>query len=567
MAQSYNHVVMSAFLEHEPQRGSARAFSPIGFWPLWLVGFQCALLAILSIGKYSGLEGPLPAALAMVTWFPSALKSVAMALLFTGAMMFARQGWREAVNRVRLYRAPTIIFVANIALFVILMGWLVLTPPLRDSAASLQDVQTILYVISPVVWLGFGAASALALWSPKSIAGAMTPLNGAVFAALSVAMFAYFYVGLPLGKTQTDALVALTMRLAAPLYSLMGGVVTFAGYDVEGHPVYTADGFSVSIAPSCAGAQGMILATLIAVLFIALESKRLRLPRALALALMLAGLMFLINAARIAILLYIGAHWSAEIAITGFHSNFGVVSLAFVSILLMAVLQLAPAFRRAEPSVNKDKTSTANHRTIRLVAPLTVLISASLLTSLVSGSFYWLYPVHAFAAAVALWWARETFIGQLKDVSPVAILAGAGAFLLWVGMVPPDDRQSAAFAASLFGVSAWLSVVWLVFRVIGSVIIVPIAEELAFRSVLQDALNRSFQPYVAQRLASAGAVLASALVFALVHSNFAAALVAGLVYGLVYIHRGRVGDAIIAHGTTNLLIAVYVLMLGHWSYW
>jgi len=46
-----------------------------------------------------------------------------------------------------------------------------------------------------------------------------------------------------------------------------------------------------------------------------------------------------------------------------------------------------------------------------------------------------------------------------------------------------------------------------------------------------------------------------------------AGTVAGMFYAWALYRRGRAGDAIIAHGTTNALIAADVLILGNWNLW
>jgi membrane protease YdiL (CAAX protease family) len=43
--------------------------------------------------------------------------------------------------------------------------------------------------------------------------------------------------------------------------------------------------------------------------------------------------------------------------------------------------------------------------------------------------------------------------------------------------------------------------------------------------------------------------------------------VAGMFYAWAMYRRGRVGDAIIAHATTNALIAADVLIFGNWNSW
>lgn len=539
-----------------------------GLWRLWLIIAEIATLAILSLGTYSGLNGPMSPEVAFVTWFPSALKSLLVAVLFTAAVALARHGWLAPARSFALHRPPVAVVAANVTLFLILSAWLAWTPPLRDLGHNQGGFETTLFLISPAIWLALGGVSILVLFPRQALASAIAPQHIPVALAFFVAMFSYFYFGLPLGKSQTDALISLTMSIAGPIYGLMGGALSFGGYDADGHPVFVADAFRVSMAPSCAGAQGMILAALIALVFVTLERRELRPYRVLLLVPLLVGLIFLINAARIAVLLYIGAKWSPEIAVNGFHSNFGVVSLAFVSILFIAVAQFVPALRKtpAASGVRRDRTSE-DAATLRLLAPLAVLVSVSLLTSLFSGPFYWLYPIHIVAAAMAIYWARGTFISELNDVSLVAVIVGVITFIIWIAMVPQDAGKSTAFVAALSGAPVWLSAIWLTFRVVGSVVVVPIAEELAFRGFLQNFLTTTSQSYVGQGAAAAAGVLGSALAFALVHSDAVAALMAGLAYSLVYAYRARTSDAIIAHGVTNCLIAIHVLMLGRWSYW
>lgn len=108
--------------------------------------------------------------------------------------------------------------------------------------------------------------------------------------------------------------------------------------------------------------------------------------------------------------------------------------------------------------------------------------------------------------------------------------------------------------------------VWLGFRLVGSILIVPVIEELAFRGYLQ------------RRLISADftkarydwhwpAALISAAAFALLHSNWIAGLLAGLAFSFAASRRGKLSDAVLAHATANLLVGVAVLGAGRWDLW
>jgi len=61
--------------------------------------------------------------------------------------------------------------------------------------------------------------------------------------------------------------------------------------------------------------------------------------------------------------------------------------------------------------------------------------------------------------------------------------------------------------------------------------------------------------------------LLSSAAFGLLHGRWIAAIIAGMAYALAYYRRGRLGDAVAAHVTTNGLIALWVLATGTWSLW
>ena len=118
-----------------------------------------------------------------------------------------------------------------------------------------------------------------------------------------------------------------------------------------------------------------------------------------------------------------------------------------------------------------------------------------------------------------------------------------------------------------WSVSTISAILWLLFRTLGAVITVPIAEELLFRGYLMSRLAK-------REVALEGKIefgwvpfVASSVLFGLLHSNWIAGIAAGLVYGLVRYRGKSIWDAVIAHGFTNLLLTLYVLSTGTWSLW
>ena len=108
---------------------------------------------------------------------------------------------------------------------------------------------------------------------------------------------------------------------------------------------------------------------------------------------------------------------------------------------------------------------------------------------------------------------------------------------------------------------------WLIFRVIGSVVTVALAEELAFRGYLTRQLIASeFQEVPLGRFTWFSFLLSSAL-FGALHGRWLAGTLAGMLYALALYRRGKLGDAVVAHATTNAMLAAYVLMTGSWTLW
>jgi CAAX prenyl protease-like protein len=100
------------------------------------------------------------------------------------------------------------------------------------------------------------------------------------------------------------------------------------------------------------------------------------------------------------------------------------------------------------------------------------------------------------------------------------------------------------------------------------VLTVPIAEELAFRGYLARRLvNREFDtvPFSAVTALSIGL---SSVAFGLMHGHqWIVGILAGLAYAGVVKWKGRLGDAIVAHATSNILLAIWVLSRGDWAQW
>jgi CAAX prenyl protease-like protein len=121
--------------------------------------------------------------------------------------------------------------------------------------------------------------------------------------------------------------------------------------------------------------------------------------------------------------------------------------------------------------------------------------------------------------------------------------------------------------AGLAELPYWAAVIWIFFRVAGSVIAVPLAEELAFRGYLiRKLIDRDFENIPLNRFTWLSFLLSSVL-FGLLHDRWLAGIIAGMLFALALYRRGQLGDAVVAHVTANALIAAYVLVYSKWALW
>ena len=115
--------------------------------------------------------------------------------------------------------------------------------------------------------------------------------------------------------------------------------------------------------------------------------------------------------------------------------------------------------------------------------------------------------------------------------------------------------------------SAPIAYGWLAIRVIGAVVTVPIAEELAFRGyLLRKLVNSDFARVEFNSFTMLSFVVSSVL-FGMLHQQWLAGVIAGMLFAIAMYRRGAILDAIIAHSTANAMLAAYVLATHQWSLW
>lgn len=355
--------------------------------------------------------------------------------------------------------------------------------------------------------------------------------------------------------------VGLTFSLVSSALELLHGQVISLP---EEHIIGLND-FLVKVDAQCSGYEGIGLVTAFVAVFLYSFRKDFRFPNALILFPLGALLIWLFNLLRIMILILIGAHWSPEIAVWGFHTQAGWIAFILTSLAMMLVALKSPLFTKRPWHPAKAVIGNELSIPVATLIPVVVLLAMTLLTSAFSGVFDFLYPLKIAVVAASIFYV----FGKLKfqtfawRLSPV--FWGVGVAVIWGMLVDIDPEVDRVYKDTLAdSVSFWIHF-WLILRLLGSVIVIPIAEELAFRSYLLCRLGNQPVILTGRIPFSPVALLLSSLAFGFVHDSWLAGTTAGLVYAWVRYRSEHLSDAILAHATTNFCLFIYVVSTGHWS--
>ena len=340
-------------------------------------------------------------------------------------------------------------------------------------------------------------------------------------------------------------------------------------FDVSERVIGTTD-FSVIVSNDCAGYEGIALISIFSAVYLRLFRAEFRFPQALLVIPIGICIIWFFNIVRIAVLIAIGDAVSPAVALAGFHSNAGWIAFIAVSLLLLAMLHQVPYLSR-RPNASKLKAAAERRGDIEvadaLLMPFITLLGAALLLGAITSDFDWSYPLKVLATGAVLgyFWKVYQFVDYRFDM--VSPLIGVGVFVMWMFLVQPSDADMMQFSEQITTLPAALAFIWLAFRFIGSVVTVPLAEEFAFRGYLLAKLGGGRLTVNGQLPFSLFALLVSSILFGLMHTDWLAGCLAGIAYAGVRYRRGQIGDAVVAHMTTNGLLSLYVLLTGHWSYW
>ena len=342
-------------------------------------------------------------------------------------------------------------------------------------------------------------------------------------------------------------------------------IVDSMGYDIFSDPVRKHIGsgdFIISVAPACSGVEGIALVTIFVTLYLWLFRQELRFPRALLLYPLGIAASMALNVVRIAVLLIMGLEGHPDLAVGGFHSHAGWVMFTAVALTIIAIARRVPALHKAPVATQKALQPLPplwQDPMAARILPFAVFMLTAVVAPAISQNPAMFYPIRVLLLAAALLLVWPALRGIVWRVSPLSWLAGAAIGAMWVG-IPVDAVEGPPPYGALGG---GLLILWFVFRGIGTMVLVPLVEELFFRDYLESRLRGTAIDQPAHMWRNIVAILVTAALFAALHDRWAEAFVAGLAFSLVTRMTGRISDAIAAHALANAIVFAVAVITGN----
>jgi CAAX prenyl protease-like protein len=188
------------------------------------------------------------------------------------------------------------------------------------------------------------------------------------------------------------------------------------------------------------------------------------------------------------------------------------------------------------------------------------------------------YPL-AYTLKVAIvgalaWACRSSWRDLAPRPSPgvlaVAIALGLAVAAVWVGLdghfpVPRFLGTRTAFDPNVLPPAArWA---FLAVRFVGLVALVPLIEELFWRSFLMRwVIDPEFTRVPVGRVTPAAVAVTSGL-FALAHPEWLPALLTGLAWAWLVGWSKSLSACVASHAAANLALGLYVVLTGDWKFW
>ena len=185
-----------------------------------------------------------------------------------------------------------------------------------------------------------------------------------------------------------------------------------------------------------------------------------------------------------------------------------------VAIGICVLARRIPAL--VQPSRDRQEAGASTNPTVPYLMPFLAILAAAMISRAMSADFEWFYALRVVAAAGALWYFRRSYRDIDLRFGWTGAAAGLVVFAIWMAF---EKTTHSAAPAALMQASSAARIAWVTVRILGAAIIVPIAEELAFRGFLLRRLQSSDFESVAWKTFAWAPFLISSVAFGLLHGE------------------------------------------------
>jgi len=186
----------------------------------------------------------------------------------------------------------------------------------------------------------------------------------------------------------------------------------------------------------------------------------------------------------------------------------------------------------------------------------------------------WIYGIGLAVVGAMLWWWRREYGELVRQTWPtlrealLAAVVGLLVFALWIRLDAPWMTLGPP-TAPFVPLHADGSLDWplIAVRWIGAALLVPLMEELFWRSFLLRWIQQPLFEALAPRDIGLRALVICTFLFVLAHTLWLAAALAGVAYALLYMRSGKLWLPLIAHAVTNGALGIWVVGGRQWQFW
>ncbi|TMG75438.1 MAG: CAAX prenyl protease-related protein [Betaproteobacteria bacterium] len=228
---------------------------------------------------------------------------------------------------------------------------------------------------------------------------------------------------------------------------------------------------------------------------------------------------------------------------------------------------------------HRSKVSVPAHPIVTRATPFAIFIASVALSSLIpefdppARDLRWLsiFRDAVIVCALAYFWPSY---GELRAPGDtkwhhwlLALVSGLAVFVVWIhfdhGWAVIGQTRGFDPTDPAGGIEPPLAAL----RLLGFALVVPVMEELFWRSFLLRWLDSRDFIAADPRRASPRALALSTALFASEHSLWFAGLIAGLTYNWIYVRTRNLWIPIASHAMTNGALGIWILATRNWALW